>query len=358
MSQQPISRDDPRDAHLLAALRHAPDRDVRPPAQITAAILGQARESLRPRPAGWPAWRESLRSAFARLWQPAPMAAFGTLALATLIGVMWGGQDVPDATPSLRPAPAVAPPAPASAVGGLAVAPPPPESTRADAKVAAPLPTARAIAAAKPAAATKAVDAGAQQGAAQERHDQPETTGTTVAEAVPAPATQAPAAARVAEAPPQREARGASLTDAMPAAARARSEAAAPAIGANAGPNARAGAAPLASVGAEIDAVVNSEPARVRWRVAAQRLVAHDAAQRQWWSTLVQATQGRWQTAAPGSASGAESEPMTLLIDGAPRGSLSFEPQAVVWRDANGAAWRAPIAAETLRGWQEALARW
>ena len=62
--------------------------------------------------------------------------------------------------------------------------------------------------------------------------------------------------------------------------------------------------------------------------------------------------------AAPGSASGAESEPITLLINGAPRGSLSFEPQAVVWRDANGAAWRAAIAAETLRGWQEALARW
>ncbi len=140
----------------------------------------------------------------------------------------------------------------------------------------------------------------------------------------------------------------------MPAAARARSEAAPPAIGAAT----RAAAAPLASVSAEIDAVANSEPARVRWRVAAQRLVAHDAAQRDWWSTLVRSTQERWQPAALGSATGAEAPPLTLLIDGATRGQISFEPQAVVWRDANGTAWRAPMAAEALRGLQEATAGW
>jgi len=47
-----------------------------------------------------------------------------------------------------------------------------------------------------------------------------------------------------------------------------------------------------------------------------------------------------------------------LIIDGVPRGSLVFEPQAVIWRDANGATWRAPVDAGTLRDWQEALARW
>jgi hypothetical protein len=140
----------------------------------------------------------------------------------------------------------------------------------------------------------------------------------------------------------------------MPVAARARSEAAPPAIGAGT----RAAAAPLASVSAEIDAVANSEPARVRWRVAVQRVVAHDAAQRDWWSTLVRSTQERWQPAALGAATGAEAPPLTLLIDGATRGQISFEPQAVVWRDANGTAWRAPMAPEALRGLQEATAGW
>jgi hypothetical protein len=96
----------------------------------------------------------------------------------------------------------------------------------------------------------------------------------------------------------------------------------------------------------------------VRWRVDGRRLVAHDAAQRDWWSALARSTQGRWLPVAPGSASGAESEALTLLIDDAPRGSVSFEPQAVVWRDASGVAWRAPIAAPTSRAWQEAVTRW
>ena len=104
MNPQPPD-DDPRDAHLLAALRHAPDRDVVPPAQLTAAILGQARRAVRRR--GARAWRDGMRAALERLWQPAPMAAFGTLALATLIGVMWRDQEWPDATPSLRPERAV-----------------------------------------------------------------------------------------------------------------------------------------------------------------------------------------------------------------------------------------------------------
>jgi hypothetical protein len=362
---QPSTRDDPRDAHLLAALRHAPDRGVEPPAQVSAAILGHARRAVRvpqPRPQGW---LGALRAALGGLWQPLPMAAFGTLAMATLIGVMWGGQDVPDATPSLRPAPAVAAPPPASAVGSLAAAPPLPESVRADAKVAAPLPASKATAAARSVAAPKAADAGAQRDAAQESRVQPETTGTvagaaTPRAAAPAPATPASAPTVVAEAPPQRDALGKSLGDAIPASARARSEAAAAAIGATATANAndRAGALPLASVSVEIDAVANSEPARVRWRVAAQRLVAHDTAQRDWWTTLARATQGRWQPAAMGLATGTEGPPLTLLIDGTTRGHISFEPQAVVWRDANGTAWRAPIAAEALRAWQEALARW
>jgi hypothetical protein len=314
---QPPADDDLRDAHLLAALRHAPDRDVTPPAHVSAAILGHARQAVRAPKAHAPAWPGLLRAVFERLWQPAPMAAFGTLAMATLIGVLWGGQDAPDATPSLRSVPAAAAPPPASAAASIAVAPVLPEAARTDAKGVTAAPTSKA----------------------------------TVA-APPVPATPAPAAA--AEVPPPREVLGKSPADATPAAASARSEAAPPAIGAVA----RTAAAPLASVSAEIDAVANSEPTRVRWRVAAQRVVAHDAAQRDWWSTLVRSTDERWQPAALGAATGAEAPPLTLLIDGATRGQISFEPQAVVWRDANGTAWRAPMAPEALRGLQQATAGW
>jgi hypothetical protein len=318
---QPPADDDLRDAHLLAALRHAPDRDVTPPTHVSAAILGHARQAVRAPKAHPPAWPGSLRAVFDRLWQPAPMAAFGTLAMATLIGVLWGGQDAPDATPSLRSVPAAAAPPPASAVASIAVAPVVPEAARTDAKGVTAAPTSKATVAAPPVPAT------------------------------PAPA---PAVTAAAEVSPPREALGKSSADAMPAAARARSEAAPPAIGAVT----RAVAAPLASVSAEIDAVANSEPARVRWRVAEQRVVAHDVAQRDWWSTLVRTTDERWQPAALGAATGAEPPPLTLLIDGATRGQISFEPQAVVWRDANGTAWRAPMAPEALRGLQQATAGW
>jgi hypothetical protein len=324
---QPPADDDLRDAHLLTALRHAPDRDVTPPAHVSAAILGHARQAVRAPKAHAPAWPGSLRAAFERLWQPAPMAAFGTLAMATLIGVLWGGQDAPDATPSLRSAPAAAAPPLASAAASIAVAPVLPEAARTDAKGVTAAPITKAPVAAPPVPATPA----------------------------PAPATTATATAgAAAELPPPREALGKSPADAMPAAASARSEAAPPAIGAVA----RTAAAPLASVSAEIDAVANSEPTRVRWRVAAQRVVAHDAAQRDWWSTLVRSTQERWQPAALGAATGAEAPPLTLLIDGATRGQISFEPQAAVWRDANGTAWRAPMAPEALRGLQQATAGW
>jgi hypothetical protein len=92
----------------------------------------------------------------------------------------------------------------------------------------------------------------------------------------------------------------------------------------------------------------------LRWRLASQRLVAHGAAQRDWWQAVAAATEGLWQ-AAP---AGADSVSMTLVIDGAPRGGLGFEAQALIWRDANGLAWRAPLAPDALRALQEPIARW
>ena len=107
--------DAPRDAHLLAALRHAPDRDLLPPERLSAAILGEAEAAVRSRRARAADATSGWRAAWSRFWQPAPMAAFGTIAMATLIGVMWGGRDVPEPAPTLRPQSAVKEKAPAAA---------------------------------------------------------------------------------------------------------------------------------------------------------------------------------------------------------------------------------------------------
>ena len=360
----PAPDDDPRDPHLLAALRHAPDRDARPPAPVTAAILGHARQAVQPARAAAPAWRAGLGAAFARLWQPAPLAAFGTLAMATLIGVMWGGQPAPDATPGLRPEQAAPVPAAprdaAAAVGSTAAVLPASRDVAGEQKEAAPeatpskprlaqapsSPPAAKAKSSKPAATPPPETAIARTDAMQEREGRREITDAATPQAAAAPAP-APAPA-----PLQSGALAKSAADAAPNLLRARSERAAPALGAN------AGAAPLAGAAAEIDAATSGDAARVRWRITPQRLVAHEAAQRAWWAAVQTATLGRWQEASAASGSSAASEALTLLIDGAARGRLAFEPQAIVWHDANGATWRAPIEAPTLRAWQEALTRW
>jgi hypothetical protein len=150
----------------------------------------------------------------------------------------------------------------------------------------------------------------------------------------------------------RRDALARALADAVPSATRPRSEQAA------LGAAMPALASPLAQAGAELDAALRGDPTRVRWRVAGERLVAHEAAQRDWWSALVRATQGRWRVVATASPGTPEDPSLVLLIHGAPRGSLGFEPQALVWRGADGVAWRAPMPPETLREWQAALARW
>lgn len=337
--------DDPRDAHLLAALRHAPDRDVVPPAQLTAAILGQARQAVR-RP-GARAWRDGIRAALERLWQPAPMAAFGTLVMATLIGVMWSAQEWPDATPSLRPERVAATAEPGSAppaVSPAAEAPPPRPMK------AAPRQAPQAAPAARPLAADAPMPPRVAREDAQRESENSRGSAVAVLRAPANAAAPAPATAAAPDIPLQREARAKSQADAAPASAHARSEVARPAMGAVV----PAGRSPLAAANLEIEAAIAGDASRVRWRLTLQRVVAHGDAQRDWWQALAAATEGRWQAA----STGAESASVTLTIDGAPRGSLGFEAQALIWRDANGVMWRAALAPDALRDLQERVARW
>jgi hypothetical protein len=398
MDQPKPNADDPRDAHLLAALRHAPDRDVAPPARVTAAILAQAQDAVhRPRAqpakasAGW-------RAIWAQLWQPAPMAAFGTVAMATLIGVLWGGKDLPETTPTWRPESATETPAPAAVPAPPAAAAPIPPATanRAaapTAKAALPgdetsVPSVKSPARAKPdvgqvmrqpkeslrQAPPESEDkATADKATAGKLAESPATLPRLAAPNAPppeaSPQAPLPPAASPVQPPPavmaqepmaaapeaRRDALAKSMADAAASPARARSEQAA------LGAATSAIASPVARATADLDAALASDAARARWRTAAGRLVAHGSAQRDWWSALSRATEGRWQRvqAADARASGAAGAAnLVLLIDGVAYGSLAFEPQAVVWRDANRGTWRAPLDAATLREWQEALARW
>src|SRR5262245_60249530 len=127
--------DDARDAHLLAALRHAPDRAVAPPAGVSARILADARKAVQPavqaRPAEGSAkkaspdgtwttrtWttrlRERLRTLDRWLLQPATAGAVATVALATVIGLMWREGPLPDEAAriaAMRPDPSAQVPA-------------------------------------------------------------------------------------------------------------------------------------------------------------------------------------------------------------------------------------------------------
>jgi len=218
--------DEPRDPHLVAALRHAPDRALRPPAPLSAAILDQARQAVRPRSSGPSArWRE----AWSRLWQPAPMAAFGTLALATLIGVMWSGHEPPYPAPGLRPqlaAPAETPVQVRAASSAQASAAPVEPGQRAAPPVpphaaTKPPPTQPASAATRPAAPARERQAAA-----------PQTEARRDTDVVAAPPAAAPSPFRppgpapvVIDTPAARDALAKSMPDTSPARARGESAA-------------------------------------------------------------------------------------------------------------------------------------
>ncbi|HSV69461.1 MAG TPA: hypothetical protein VLI72_05070, partial [Methylibium sp.] len=77
----------PRDAHLRTALRHAPDRELGPPAAVSARILAAARDAVHE---PWPRrWARRAVALLDLLRQPAAGAAFASLVLATVIGLMW-----------------------------------------------------------------------------------------------------------------------------------------------------------------------------------------------------------------------------------------------------------------------------
>ncbi len=93
--QTPHPPDEPRDARLRAALRHAPDAEVRPPQALSEAILRQARASAAaaPAPGKAAAPRRSAWALLAGVWEalsrPSLASGLASVMLASLVGVMW-----------------------------------------------------------------------------------------------------------------------------------------------------------------------------------------------------------------------------------------------------------------------------
>jgi hypothetical protein len=354
------------DPHLLAALRHAPDRDAEPPPQVTARILAAARDAVRPPVPSAPSWQR-LAAWFAR---PQVGAAFATLAVATLVGVMWSTHE----PPVLMPAPTEgAAPSPVPHAPPRALAPPPAPVT---ATPAAPAPE-RAPA---PAALER------RKAQAERRQEVArEAAAPTAADAAPAPTpavpAQAPAkvaadaaAAPTAAAPAEAAAKADAVAPALPsgtaaappptaaaAEARARGERAATnELGALASGRASAPAAALSLAQRErlfdplqaLDAAGMDGSVWILAGAAGER--AHGEPQHALWAALRQATAGRWQphSSAPSSA------PWLVLRQGGQRTTFRLADGALTVTDDQGRTWRAPVSAGQARDWQLSVGSW
>lgn len=342
------------DPHLLAALRHAPDRDAEPPPQVTARVLAAARDAVRPPAPSTPSWQR-FAAWFAR---PQVGAAFATLAVATLVGVMWSTHEPPVLVPA---------PTEAAAPSPTAHAPPPAPVT---ATPAAPAPA--------PAALER------RKAQAERRQDVPrEAAAPSVADAptpaapaqepakVAADAAAAPTAPAPAEAPTKADAEAPALPSGAAAAvpppaaaaaeARARSERAAKnELGALASGRASAPAAALslaqrARLFDPLQALDSAGMDGSVWTLAgAAGERAHGDPQRALWTALGQATAGRWQphSSAPSSA------PWLVLRQGGQRTTLRLADGALTITDDQGRTWRAPVSAEQARDWQQSVGSW
>lgn len=382
--------DDPidRDARLLAALRHAPDRDALPSPALSAAILARAREQAKRRAAPR-AWRQMFDA-----WRLPPhlAAAFGSVAVAAVVGLMWSVNDPePPARgrPGVEPqamAPAAAPAsaaearrvAPAEVASSPAVAEPSKAAAR-DllAKTAPALPATTVPSAAPPSpAAPSPLQTPALEAA------QPGAVGSGRPAAGPRVETSAEASAPRAEAldraaPPGDRARTA-LPTAPPTAplsqfaqspaarsASARPPPASTTAAANPGGSARPPVSALESTSvadplARLSAGLDAAGASALWRLAG-RTAPHGAAQQAWWTGLRDATRGQWTRLADAPAH----PPWLELVlpdvrSDAVAASLWLEPgdaPALVLRTDNG-VWRAPLAPPLPASWQQVVAGW
>ncbi len=304
----------PRDEHLLAALRHAPDAQATPPAHLSAQILAAAHRAAA-EPAPGPGRRTGWFSTPRRL---GTSGAFATLALAGVVGLLWRGErpgpaaEAPTEVPAAA-APAAPPPTVASAPAAAAVSP-------------SPAPNRAARDEARSAARQRIV--ADQATAAQERKAEVRTPGPEVRVAALPPPSAAVADAAAAEAsvtvapqpppPPPPPSPSPSPSPSPPAVAtppRAWRPASPAMLAAPRPP------APWMNALAAGDAT--------SWTLDGQPWTPASS----WLQTLAAATQGRWQAAAPGAP--AADEPRIEWAEArGTQGRLWLGEARVLWCDA------------------------
>jgi hypothetical protein len=324
-----MSDDIDRDEHLCAALRHAPDADVRPGELTKARVLAAAR-------------RATQTQTPPRRWWWAPRWGLGTAFAALLAAtVLWVGrddlpQDDVDAPPAATPVPSPSPPAPAPVppAANETAAPPAPVAERerraAPPRPAAPArPATQAPAAVPPPAGVRAEDAAPAAKAAGSRE--------ALLAPAPSPSTSPPPAA-----PP------AAAQGAEPAAAPAAATAAAPAA-----PSARAErSAPAARLSAATapSPLAGPAAAALAWSVDGGPPVALPAG---WLEEIDRTLAGRWRAAGRTAEASAAAASGRALRSSA--GTLVLGPDAVLWCDVRSACLAAAAEGAQLRAWIERL---
>lgn len=370
------------DAFLRAALRHAPDRELRPSAALSAAIVEAARRSVAP-PSPWQWLKRVAVEAFEATRRPPVAGALASLMLGTVIVLMWRDGPPPEALPRTdAPAPRVAAPAaPGREPVTAAVA-----EREADlSQRAAHAATAAAEAAtARQRAAASEVPRRSEKRVAPAAAPVPATTPEPtppVAETSPPSQGGTPLVRDTGEPAPPAERREdlakATPSDTAPAAAVPSMPAApvpvpAPAAATTertrSGPGAAiagltAPASRRATAETAADPLAVLVPARRADAVAnaAARLATDAASQAAsaWLAELRVAARGRWQSVDPPSVL-----PWVVLPAhaGAPSpGRVAIDGEAAWWQPADAAAdraWRAPLTPETLARLREAMASW
>jgi hypothetical protein len=134
-----MSSNEERDAHLLAALKHAPDAQLQAPPGLSAQILARARQTVAPppRPSAW----QRLWQGFSTPTRWGASGAFATLVLAGFVTLLWQ-QDRPGPATEERGATAEAP----APVAAPAPAPTAPATVLAEAAAPAAKPAAPSLA--------------------------------------------------------------------------------------------------------------------------------------------------------------------------------------------------------------------
>ena len=342
--------DEARDAHLRAALRHAPDAQLQAPPQLSERILKEARAKARdPMPVATPApsWA---RRAWDWLARPAVATGFAGVMAATLVGLMWWDQPMDEAIPR-SPAPTAAPiaarppVAPMPDVSGVERSPPTPQVTTSRPK---PEPVRKKSEGAPRHTATESATVGAARSA-------PPTTPPEVPAPTPAPAApplsfptdatrESLAKARVTEEETKRE--HSSMAPAEPLSRRSAAK-----VQLNESRLQAEGEAYTRV--ASVRAAIAAEPARWTWQLDNSDARPLNDALDAWLAQLDAATTTRWQSVeAVAQRSGRE---LRLRLDGHVQHSFRITNSGILWQRRQGIWMFSPLATTNLTALEASL---